>query len=571
MNNTYYRGTHTVAIPDRAINVRITIAGSQGGNGGVDGNNSGGTRGPGRKKSFRLNNTGFSRTLYFYIGKSGGNASSGSNTGRGSGGSGGVASGGRGGNPGPQGWSGGGGGGGAASGVYDTYAGQYIIVAGGGGGGGGASYPDSYLRGGNGNSSQFLSYRSSISSGSQGTSQSFDGGGGGGGGGGARGGAGGREGADRRAGGYASTGGRGGGSYYVSSYVTSTGGDQNHYGDGYATLQYDLATPTFNSFTVSRNPIIRGDVVSFSWSTTYTSFISRMTLTSPEGTVYTVTGTTSISLQPQVSGTWTVRLYYSGGSHQAYIGHIVYIPPTITLELSDNPIPLGTQSKLSWSVSGDATSINIQPGIGNSNLSSFQQVAPTQTTTYTAYANGPAGSATEEVTLTVWTAPELSLAGPFSVDYGNNVTLTHSQIRSTSSYNLTIVMTDLDYNVTTETVDLGASQETSQTTYTHVIPWHSRGPANIQYTTVGVGVGGLTEQSILPIVNCNIDRDPDAFDVPESEEKIRDEAPVITPDVEVTTLQVLVTDIDIPVKIKADAPIQVEIDNSGIFVDVERI
>jgi hypothetical protein len=41
--------------------------------------------------------------------------------------------------------------------------------------------------------------------------------------------------------------------------------------------------------------------------------------------------------------------------------------------------------------------------------------------------------------------------------------------------------------------------------------------------------------------------------------------------VEITTEQLTIDDIDIPVEIKADFPIQVEIDNSGNFIDVRQI
>ena len=62
-----------------------------------------------------------------------------------------------------------------------------------------------------------------------------------------------------------------------------------------------------------------------------------------------------------------------------------------------------------------------------------------------------------------------------------------------------------------------------------------------------------------------------SFEVPESLDKIKSETPVISPDVEVTTEEILIDGIDIPVAIKSDSPIQVEIDNSGVYVDVEQI
>ena len=72
-------------------------------------------------------------------------------------------------------------------------------------------------------------------------------------------------------------------------------------------------------------------------------------------------------------------------------------------------------------------------------------------------------------------------------------------------------------------------------------------------------------------MGVNIDRTPDAINIPESDDKIKDEEPVITPDATVTSTQLVVEDIDIPVRIKSDNPINVEIDNDGIWRDVEQM
>ena len=85
-----------------------------------------------------------------------------------------------------------------------------------------------------------------------------------------------------------------------------------------------------------------------------------------------------------------------------------------------------------------------------------------------------------------------------------------------------------------------------------------------------VGEAGLTSSATFDAF-INIDRTPDAIDIPSSENKLRDEQPVITPDAEVTSEQIFVDDIDVPVEIKADQPIQVEIDDSGTFQDIREI
>ena len=69
----------------------------------------------------------------------------------------------------------------------------------------------------------------------------------------------------------------------------------------------------------------------------------------------------------------------------------------------------------------------------------------------------------------------------------------------------------------------------------------------------------------------NIDRTPDAmiFHHPRMNSVMKQ--PVITPNTEVTSEQIVVDDIDVPVEIKADQPIRVEIDDSGTFQDIREI
>jgi len=564
----YGTGTSNVSINDRWINIRITVAGAQGGNGGND-TAPGGTRGPGRKGTFSLPDS-TPRTLTLLVGSQGGNGfGCVSNSGAGGGGSSPVASGGGGGRTGPQGCSGGGGGGGGATGVYDSIAGTYIILAGGGGGAGGGSHPDSWLRGGNGGSAGGWSTSpGSISNGGTGRSQGYDGGGGGGGGGGASGGGGGREGADDRAGRYPSGGGGGGGSFYRTGYTTYVSGNGSNYANGYVSITYDLATPEITSFAASDSAIILGENVTFSWTTTYQQFINSIRLESPDGSIYNLSSTTTqLTVQPQQTGNWTLTLYFSGGTDTATFSHTVYIPPEITLTLDDDAIPRGSGTVLRWSTTGDATTMNITPGIGSTNLTSFSNVSPTVTTTYTAVAEGLGGQDTEEITLTVWQPPEVSISGPLTVNYADSfITLSHSEVNSDVSYQLEVIATDLDGVVTNETFDL----DRSTSTYAYAPTWTNRGPSNFNFNLKGVGLGNLQDTDSISIYPY-IDQMPDAVDIPESEDTFKNEEPIVTPDVEITTEQIVIDNIDIPVEIRADYPIQVEIDNDGNFVDVRQL
>ena len=70
-------------------------------------------------------------------------------------------------------------------------------------------------------------------------------------------------------------------------------------------------------------------------------------------------------------------------------------------------------------------------------------------------------------------------------------------------------------------------------------------------------------------VPVNIDQTPNAIDIPSTEDKLRGENQLL-PDVEVITDQIVIDDMDIPVEVKADYPIQVEIDNSNVWYNVQN-
>ena len=108
------------------------------------------------------------------------------------------------------------------------------------------------------------------------------------------------------------------------------------------------------------------------------------------------------------------------------------------------------------------------------------------------------------------------------------------------------------------------------TDFSYTPTYDNFGPTSVSFLFTANGYGGLSQvqQITIPV---NIDQTPDAIDIPSSEDKLRDELPVITPDVEVTTEQIVVDDIDIPVEIKSDYPIQVEIENGEVWYKVREI
>ena len=65
------------------------------------------------------------------------------------------------------------------------------------------------------------------------------------------------------------------------------------------------------------------------------------------------------------------------------------------------------------------------------------------------------------------------------------------------------------------------------------------------------------------------DKMPDLIVIPPSDNLDKEEEPVISP--VVTSNALLVDDIDVPVEIKSDNPIKVEIDGDGTWRDVQEI
>ncbi len=74
--------------------------------------------------------------------------------------------------------------------------------------------------------------------------------------------------------------------------------------------------------------------------------------------------------------------------------------PTVTINASTTSINPGEAVTLTWS-STDATDLNLSPGVGRVAPSGTTSVTPTASTTYQITANGPGGSATASVRITV--------------------------------------------------------------------------------------------------------------------------------------------------------------------------
>ncbi len=274
------------------------------------------------------------------------------------------------------------------------------------------------------------------------------------------------------------------------------------------------------------------------------------------------------SVSPYSTRTYTITgwAYGNGASGSDSVIINVYVPPVVTLTTNtvNNTIVLGQSFTLTWNTSGDADTANLSPIGGSVPVNSNQpNVSPTSTTTYTISVSGPGGSDSDQVSITVLQPPSVDLWVPPEVEYGSSFTVDYSGENISSSLTLT---TDYGSSITLPT----GSSVSGSYTFTDV-PWDNTGPTSINMTLDAVGAGGLTATDGPKSISVNIDITPDLFAIPESLDKMIDEDPVISPDSEVTTTTIEVTDIDIPVEIKSDTPVQVEIDDDDNWQDVRQI
>ena len=355
--------------------------------------------------------------------------------------------------------------------------------------------------------------------------------------------------------------------------------------------QYANPNPTLriNNTTVTSYSIVEGDSITVSWSASDTQYMYTGSITG-QGAPGTLPSTSwangSFVAQPTSDTTYTYSVSYQPPTkYDSYsISVDVKEIPEITVQFIGNPtntITLGQSATLDWTVSGDATSLSISPDYGSQNISGQITVSPTETTTYTLYASTPGYGGrlqdSETITLTVIQPPSASLTVPSTINWGDSSYEVQFEFENVTSYDLTVEYTDLDGAVVTHPAFTAASP--SQTTVNLLIAdetastlprWNTRGYSNGKVKLKAYGNNGLFVEKESPF-NINIDQMPDAIDIPSSDDKIFGEEPVITPDATVTSEQIVVEDVDIPVEITADSPIQVEIDSGGVWYNIREI
>ena len=329
------------------------------------------------------------------------------------------------------------------------------------------------------------------------------------------------------------------------------------------TVTVTIPPPPTVSFSVSPTSIIRGGTSTLSWNVT--GNVSSVSINQGIGSV-AASGTRSVS--PTSTTTYTITATGIGGTTTRTATLTVYIPPNVTFSLDSSAIIRNQCTTLRWTTTGDAGSATINQGIGAVNINGNRQVCPTETLTYNINVSGLGGADSDSITLTVYQPPTVSITGPVSINYNQQGTLSYEATNTDISLTVTPTYNYRGSSVVGTVLNLltGASVNGLITTQ---IPYNDFGPFNVTYVIVATGNGGQeTKQITIPI---NIDETPTNFLVPESEELLKDQAPIYTPDAIATSYKIVIGDIDIPVEIKADKPILIDKNEQQDWERLRRI
>jgi hypothetical protein len=293
---------------------------------------------------------------------------------------------------------------------------------------------------------------------------------------------------------------------------------------------------------------------------------------------------------PGTTHTVTIGSGGSSGGNTATSGFSGYaqlyaiIIPKVTLTASSYAIVVGQSVTLSWFTTGDGDSITwTAGGLSNNNLTSSATVSPQLTTTYTAIANGLGGSsAPATVTIVVYQIPTASITVPESLLYGQNAVISYTTKYANTSITLTPYYTYLNGSTevagTSITLPAADSAENgkpdsqtvrSNSSLTVTIPYNDFGPTLVRYVLTANGSGGSV--TITDSTEIIIDQTPDNIVIPEKEDAFKSQDPVFAPETDILSELLLVTDIDIPVEIKSNAPIKVDINGQENWIDVRQL
>lgn len=333
--------------------------------------------------------------------------------------------------------------------------------------------------------------------------------------------------------------------------------------------------------------IVRGDCA------TITYLSSGTDLTSASLTGFSDPGFNgSVEVCPTSTTTYTYTVCNPGGCTSESATITVIPPPSISLSATLNPIVSGTSTTLQWDTDGtvDSISWNAESGITNGNFTSSEVVYPSDTTTYTVTATatilGTVYTDVATVTIVVNQIPTINLfnvpeqvgylTSPINIEYGFSYANISAELAVSFLYEgSTSYVLDTNYNITpisggAQIASPNVSRSGNIDTF---VTYNNQGPNRIQYVLTVTGSGGtITENKITTVT---IDRTPDNIIIPETDDKLKGEEPVYSPDVlpnDIIQSDLLsIEGINVPVEIKSNRPIKVEVNQSGTFENVREL
>jgi serine/threonine protein kinase len=176
------------------------------------------------------------------------------------------------------------------------------------------------------------------------------------------------------------------------------------------TVQIAVPVPKPVIVSLSANPVSirKGQSAQLSWWVT-----GNNALASFDQNIGSVKLQDSRSVSPELTTKYKLLARNPGGAVSKYVTVEVVqpAPPRIvSFRAAPESIAYRQSATLSWSVTGEADSITINPKIGTVRAEDSVQVSPPGTTTYSISATGPGGTATGEAVLNVVTRTPAILA-----------------------------------------------------------------------------------------------------------------------------------------------------------------
>jgi hypothetical protein len=340
-------------------------------------------------------------------------------------------------------------------------------------------------------------------------------------------------------------------------------------------------TLTVNGQTSSQT-IVEGENITINWSANDASYITSANITGIGSLSSNQFGSGSFTVSPSQTTVYTFTTNYPPNNSRSFsiTVNVKEIPEITASFIGGSTINRGNSATLEWTVTGNAENLTISPNLGSQNLSGQVTVSPTTTTTYTLYASSPGYGGvlqdTVSLELTVIQPPSASMVVPSTINWGDSNYEVQFDFTNVVSYDVTVEYTDLDGAMITHPAITGADPSITTTnlliadeTATTTPRWNDRGYSSGKVKLKAYGSGSLFVE-IEQTFDIDIDQMPDQMTIPASEDKFLDEEPVITPDVTVTSEKIVVDDVDIPVEVKSNTPIQIEIDGGGVWYSIRQ-